>query len=391
MKKRIALVNQRYGLEVNGGSEYYTRLIAERLNSKYDVEVLTTRAIDYVTWKNHYPEGVQTVNGIKVRRFSVKHPRDEKTFEKIYCSLMLDRNKKSTVELEKRFIEEQGPLSEDLINFISSHKDDYDVFIFVTYLYYHSVFGMEKVSEKSIFIPTAHDEPYIYFNLFNKVFNSPKALVFLTDEEKAFIHKKFKNTNIPYEVMGVGVDVPTRINPNAFKEKYGIDDYIIYVGRIDESKGCLWLYKYFKEYKMRNNNNLKLALVGKTITKLDPDFNIINVGFVSEQEKFDYIAGAKALILPSQFESLSIAVLEALTLGVPVIVNGRCEVLKGHCIKSNAGLYYKNYFEFEGALDYMLDNQEAYRQMQSNAKEYIKENFEWDVIINKFEKLIESI
>ena len=67
--KKIALVNQRYGLEVNGGSEYYTRLIAERLAENYEVEILTTCALNYTTWENHYPEGVEKVNGIPVRRF----------------------------------------------------------------------------------------------------------------------------------------------------------------------------------------------------------------------------------------------------------------------------------------------------------------------------------
>ena len=67
--KRIALVNQRYGLEVNGGSEYYTRMIAERLANRYEVEVLTTKAVDYTTWKDWYARDVETIHGVTVRRF----------------------------------------------------------------------------------------------------------------------------------------------------------------------------------------------------------------------------------------------------------------------------------------------------------------------------------
>ena len=70
--RRIALINQRYGLEVNGGSEYYTRLIAEKLSKNFDVEVLTTTAIGYDTWENYYSEGTEKINGIKVRRFRVR-------------------------------------------------------------------------------------------------------------------------------------------------------------------------------------------------------------------------------------------------------------------------------------------------------------------------------
>lgn len=391
MKKRIALINQRYGLEVNGGAEYYTRLIAERLNKKYDVEVLTTRAVDYITWANYYKKGLQDVNGVKVRRFGVKHPRRKKKMDKLFYSLFIDAASSPNSKLEKAFIEEQGPLSKSLINYISLHRDDYDVFIFITYLYYPTVFGLPIVSDKAIFIPTAHDEPFINIDIFKQIFTMPKALIFLTDEEEKLVHDKFGIQDIPYDVMGVGVDIPPVVNPFAIKEKYGFDDYIIYVGRIDESKGCTWLYKYFKEYKERNTNDLKLIFVGKSITELKPDADILNLGFVSEQDKFNFISGAKALVLPSQFESLSIAVLESLSLGVPIIVNGRCEVLKGHCIKSDAGLYYNNFFEFEGALNYMLEHPDIYSQMKKNALDYISEHYTWDVIMNKFEKIIDKI
>lgn len=391
MKKKVALINQRYGLEVNGGAEYYTRLIAERLNKKYDVEVLTTRAVDYITWANYYKKGLQDVNGVKVRRFGVKHPRRKKKMDKLFFSLFIDSASTTNPKLEKAFIEEQGPLSKSLVDYMNLHKNYYDVFIFVTYLYYPTVFGLPIVSDKAIFIPTAHDEPFINLDIFKQIFTMPRAIVFLTDEEEKLVHNKFDIKDIPYDVMGVGVDIPPVVNPFAIKEKYGFDNYIIYVGRIDESKGCTWLYKYFKEYKERNNNDLKLVFVGKSVTELNPDDDILNLGFVSEQDKFNYISGAKALVLPSQFESLSIAVLESLSLSVPVIVNGRCEVLKGHCIKSNAGLYYDNFFEFEGTLNYMLEHPDIYSQMKKNALDYIAAHYTWDVIMNKFEKIIDMI
>lgn len=71
---RVALVVQRYGLEVNGGAELLCRMIAERLASRHSVEVLTTCAVDYVTWKNEYAPGLAEVNGIPVRRFRVDRP-----------------------------------------------------------------------------------------------------------------------------------------------------------------------------------------------------------------------------------------------------------------------------------------------------------------------------
>ncbi|MGN0481789.1 MAG: glycosyltransferase family 4 protein, partial [Lachnospiraceae bacterium] len=219
----------------------------------------------------------------------------------------------------------------------------------------------------------------------------PKAYIFLTPEEKKLVHGLFNNANIPYDVMGVGVDVPENTNADRFKKKTGLDNYIIYVGRIDEGKDCPRLFKYFLEYKERNDNDLKLVLMGKEVVSVPKHKDIISLGFVSDEDKFDGISGAKALILPSKYESLSISVLEAMTLSVPVIVNGICDVLKGHCIKSNAGLYYRNYFEFEGCVNYMLEHPKEYGIMKKNAVQYVKDNFQWDDIMAKFDRMIEFV
>ena len=105
------------------------------------------------------------------------------------------------------------------------------------------------------------------------------------------------------------------------------------------------------------------------------------------------MAGAKALLLPSKFESLSMVVLEAMAVRTNVIVNGECEVLKGHCLKSNGAFYYNDYFEFEGELNYLLNpaNAETVEQMKENAKHYVDENYQWNAITERLQKLIEEV
>jgi Glycosyltransferase len=388
---KIALVNQRYGMEVNGGSEFYTRLIAEKLNNYYSVEILTTRALDYITWENHYSEGLQNINGIPVRRFSVIKERNVEKFNIVNANLL--NSPFHTEDQENEWFEEQGPLSFDLIKYIEQNKDNYDIFIFVTYLYYHTVKSLPMVADKSILIPTAHDEPYIYFKYFKKMFKLPRAIIFLTEDEREFVHNKFRNSDIKYDVMGIGVKVPEVINGELFKNKYNItDDYIIYVGRIDQSKGCDWLFKYFAEYKQRYcENKLKLVLVGKNAMDIPRHKDIKSLGFISEEDKFNGIAGAKLLILPSEFESLSISVLEAMSLSIPVIVNGKCKVLKSHCINSKAGLYYNNYYEFEETIRYLFENKDIYNSMKKNAKKYVDKNYRWDIIMKKFQDIISYV
>lgn len=389
MKKKIAIINQRYGLEVNGGSELYSRQIAERLIAKYDVEVLTSCAVEYVKWSNYYKEGVDTINGVTVRRFKTVHERIPKIFSAL-DSYMLS-NPDADVETSDKWIENMGPYCPELVEYVDEHQDEYEAIIVVTYLYYTAVKSIVRIKDKAIFIPTAHQEPFIHFDMYKKVFGAADAFVFLTDEEKDLVHAIFHNEDVPYEVMGVGVDVPAQVDSERFKKKYNLDEYIIYVGRIDEGKDCPRLFKYFLEYKKRNKNNLKLVLMGKAVCDIPKSPDIISLGFVSDEDKFDGIKGAKALILPSKFESLSISVLEAMTLSIPVIVNGICDVLKGHCVKSNGGLYYKNYFEFEGCVNYMLEHPEEYKMLCANARKYVEDYFQWDDIMKKFDRIIERV
>lgn len=390
--KRIALVNQRYGAEVNGGSEYYTRLIAERLTDEFEVDVITTKALDYTTWENYYDADEEEINSVHVRRFPVEACRSEdfNSFNGAYLA-RLGAGKGNIFE-EKLWFEKQGPYSPKAIEYIRENKDRYDAFIFVTYLYYLTVMGLPEVAEKSVFIPTAHEEPFIHFKTFEKLFPLPKAFVFLTNEEKALVNRMFPDTkNIPHQVMGTGVEVPGTPDEKAFRKKFAIDsEYIIYVGRIDEGKNCPEMFRYFTEYKARHpESSLKLVLMGKPVCRIPKHGDIISLGFVSEEDKFSGISGAKTLVLPSKFESLSISVLEAMTLSVPVIVNGRCEVLKGHCTKSNGGLYYTNYFEFEGILDYIFSHDAEYETLRENARQYVEKNYRWDVIMERFRNLLD--
>ncbi|MCM1082011.1 MAG: glycosyltransferase [Clostridium sp.] len=386
--KKIALVNQRYGLEVNGGSEYYTRLIAEKLAKDYQVEVFTSKALSYEKWANYYVDDLETINGVMVRRFGVRHER-KRLLMKILTRLItkLHLNFEWLCDI---WVRQQGPYVPDLIQYIRNHKNEYDAFVFVTYLYYPTVAGLKEVKEKTILIPTAHNEPFIYFKSHGKLFNMPKAIIYLTEEEKALVERLYNNQSVPSVVAGVGVDVPEHVDNNRFREKYNIkNDYIIYVGRVDKSKGCHEMLRYFLEY-YKKNDNMHLVIMGQLFMDIPKHPAIHYLGFVSEEDKFDGISGAKLLWLPSQFESLSIAVLEAMSLAVPILVNGKCEVLKGHCEKSNGGLYYTDYEKCSDALDKLLEKN-CQKKMGSNAREYIERNYLWDNIIKKIEGLIEEI
>lgn len=388
--KKVAFVVQRYGLEVNGGAELQCRLLAEKLTPFYDVEVITTKAIDYVTWKDEYTQDEEMINGVLVRRFSVDAPRNIDKFNQL-CATILQCH--SPREDEEEWMRKQGPTSTALIEYLRKNKDDYQAFVFCTYLYATTYFGLKEVSEKAVLVPDAHDEVPIYLGIFDDMFKLPQAIFYNSKEEKKFVEHKFHIESIPNNdgLGGIGVEMPDDISAERFREKYGVDDFILYIGRVEEHKGCKELFDYFKEYKKRNGGNLKLLLMGKEVMSVPKDEDIISLGFVSEKDKYDGLAACRFLVLPSQFESLSIVVLEAMKSRKPVLIHENCEVVKGHCIRSNGGLYYQNYYEFEGCTNYLLENRDVCEEMGINGEKYVDENYRWEAIVERLSKLIMEI
>jgi glycosyltransferase involved in cell wall biosynthesis len=118
--------------------------------------------------------------------------------------------------------------------------------------------------------------------------------------------------------------------------------------------------------------------------------DVIWLGFVSEEDKFAAISNAKCLIMPSPFESLSIVIMESWLCNRPVLVNGRCAVLRGQCRRSNGGLWYENYEEFEACLNFILTKETVAKRMAVSGKRYTEENYNWDRIKSKYIKLVQD-
>ncbi len=389
MKHKICFIVQRYGKEVNGGAELQCREMAQRMCARYqEVHVLTTKAIDYMTWKDAYQTDEEVLNGVRVHRFSVAHPRNQDEFNAINAKFLSAGISEAE---EYDWMEKQGPAVPDLIARLKKEKDFFDAFIFFTYLYYPTAMGIREVREKAILVPEAHEEPFLKMKLFEHVFRAPRFFFFNTPEEQQLVCRRFPGLPVSCEIGGFGIEPPDATDADGFKKKYGLDEFLLYVGRVDEGKNCHILFQYFKEYKKRNKNKLKLVLVGKPVIPVPKDPDIVSLGFVEEQEKYNGIAAAQMLVLPSAFESLSIVVLEAMSLSVPVVVNGACSVLKGHCEKSNGALYYEDYFEFEGAVNYIRSHPETVSEMCANAKKYVEANYSWERIENKLSSLIERL
>jgi glycosyltransferase involved in cell wall biosynthesis len=286
----------------------------------------------------------------------------------------------------------QGPYAPGMFDFLKAHASDYDVVLFYTYLYPTTFLGMQYVPQKAILVSTAHDEPPLYFDIFRMMFHLPKAFLFLTEEEKALVHRTFNNQYIPHETLGTGVDITAAPNPEAFRQKYGIaGDFLMYSGRVDEGKGCRQMIEFFTRYNAGHDRTLSLILTGKAAMKIPDRPDIRMLGFVSEEDKFNAMSAAAVFLMPSQMESLSIVILEAWSVETPVLVNGNCAVLRGQCTRSNGGLYYTDYDEFEACLDLLLTQDELAIALGTNGKQYIQQHYQWDIIDRKLMKVVEMV
>src|SRR5215212_10226183 len=68
---RVAIVVQRCHPDVVGGSETLAWHYAQLLRDAYQVDVLTTTALDTSVWANTLPSGTETSEGVRIVRFPV--------------------------------------------------------------------------------------------------------------------------------------------------------------------------------------------------------------------------------------------------------------------------------------------------------------------------------
>jgi glycosyltransferase involved in cell wall biosynthesis len=386
---KVAVVVQRYGQAINGGAELHARYIAEHLARHGDVEVLTTCATDYVTWRNDLQPGVEQVNGISVRRFPVALERDPELFGR-RSDRVFEQQHSLGDELD--WLEAEGPNSPALVEYVAHHAAEYDYCLFFSYRYYHAYYGARAAGSRAILVPTAERDATIGLSIFRPLFRGVRALMYNSPEERAMIHAVAGNEDVPGVVVGIGSDVPQNPQAARFRQKFGITGaFAIYVGRIDKNKGCDELFEFFQGYLADATNRLSLVLIGQSLLPIPQHPRIRHLGFLEDGDKFDAMAAAHVLVMPSYFESLSMVALEAWALGRPVLANGKCDVLKGQCIRSNAGLYYERFSEFVETLRAIEQNQWLSGALGRNGRQFYRAHYDWPVIERKYLDMFERL
>jgi glycosyltransferase involved in cell wall biosynthesis len=385
----LAFVIQRYGAEVTGGSETLARALGDRLGAERPITVFTTCARDYVTWRNELPAGTETDGPVTVRRFAVEEERDLDAFNRFSETLY---GRAHTDEDERAWLRRQGPYVPELVRALGAERGRFEAVVFFTYLYYPTCEGLRAAPERSLLVPTCHDEPPLRFHLYDEVFARPRGFAFLTAPEEALVRGRFAVGARPARVAGMGVEEGRAPDVDAFRARHGVDGrYVAYAGRIDAGKGCQDMVAWFQDYRRQRHRAVELLLMGRLALPEPLGEGVRYLGYLPDEEKRAALAGADVVLCPSPYESLSIVLLEGFALGRPALVNARSPVLLDHSRRANAGLFYEDADEFGEALDVLLRDAPLRRALGENGRAYVKAEYAWDAVLARYRALLEAV
>jgi glycosyltransferase involved in cell wall biosynthesis len=389
---KLLFVVQRYGPEVTGGSEAHCRAIAQRLAARHEVSVATSCALDYVSWANAYPPGTSRDGAILVRRFPTARERPLGEFRTLSERLFDGR---ATEEEQRRWFRLNGPDVPGLLDYLSGHGQEHDRVIFFTFRYAPSWFGLPLVAERAILMPTAEDDDLIRScTILGPYFASPRAYFFNTPEEKALIGSIVGRPLPPSVTIGCGIDPAGAPPSRALLGAHGVaDDYLLYVGRVDRNKGCDALVRHYAAYTASaapGEALLPLVLAGPVVLSLPKCRALRVLGRVEDDLREALLAHARALVMPSPFESLSLVVLEAWNRGTPVLVNARCDVLRGQVRRANGGLYYRRSDDFAGAVRWLARHPDAARTFGQQGLAYVEREYRWPLVLERIESILRA-
>lgn len=391
---KLGFVTPWFGFNIPGGAEAELRGLVTHLNkTDVEVEVLTTCVKDFNSnWnENFHPEGLVVENDLVIRRFKVDK-RDKQKFDLVNLKLM--KNIPLTAAEEEVYVDEMIN-SQALYDYLKDNQNSYDLFVFIPYMFGTTYNGIKINPKKSVLIPCFHDESYFYLDAFKELYSKLGGMIFHARPEQQLVLDNYPlESNLQHAVLGEGVDTGFSHDEKRFKEKYNIKDpFILYAGRKEMGKRVHVLLRYFSEYHKRNKSNLKLVLIGGGNIKIPNDVkkHVHDLGFVDIQDKYDAYGAALCLCQPSNSESFSLVIMESWLASRPVIVSGGCPVTKNFAIESRGGLYFDGYFDFEGAVDYLLNNSEIADSMGNAGNQFVNDNFEWNVIVDKYTRFFQEI
>ncbi len=381
-RRRVLCVVQRYG---RGGAELVCQAVAERLAMRHDVTVHTTCALSDRTWANELPAGAEVVNGVRVVRFSTTRNRDP---DATLMEIPHDPPAQRVADLA--WLAAQGPHAPTLLEALRREATSFDATLFFTYLYEPTVLGILAAPERSILVPTAHDEDALRVPAIAEAFRAARYLVFLTPAERDLVTRTLQEISAPHTIASIGMNGTAAGDGRRFRERHalGSETVFLYVGRVDAGKGCADLVHHWRANALPAS---RLVLVGEDRLGLSGGDGILSLGYLMDEERADAYAGADVFVQPSALESLSLVLLEAWQYGLPAMVNQRSPVLLDHVRRAQGGLYYGDADDFGAIARYLIARPDERRRLGVNGATYVAREYTWEKFDPIWDAAIEAV
>ena len=385
---RILMVPPRYGSQLVGGAENLVGALAQKAaHAGMEVEVATTCAADNETWANLLPPGESAEDGIRVHRFPVA-PRDERR----HAQLAGELTRRGTLSvLNEIDFMATSVWSEGLQRFIDREGQDFDAVVLAPYLVGTTFWGAQAWPNRTAIIPCLHDEPTAHLPSVQAVLRSAATLLFNTAGEERLAGRLLGP--VRGTVVGMGFDPPLVPADTTFAKRHGLERYVLYAGRLEHGKRVHIAAQYVADFAKRHDPSLRLVVIGNGSWQPPADLAdfVCLTGFVDHEEKRAAMAGAIALVNPSERESFSIVLLESWLEGTPVIVAAGSEVMADHCDESGGGLTFSDGASFATALAVYMNDEEARRNAGERGRAYVMDRYEWDGVLTRFRTALASL
>lgn len=387
---RLAFVVPWFGQDIPGGAEAQARRTLLKLAERgAQVEVLTTQVKDYFSdWTVNARPAEERVQGVTVRRFPVQ-PRDADAFNAVNAKVV---RRETLSDADLRTFQEQMLRCPGLPEYIAAHQDDYDLFVFVGYMWSTTVLGSRACPGKAVHIPCFHDEGYMDLAWYHDMIRQARGVLFNAPAEHALAQAKIGLAPGQAVDAGEGVDTDWVGDGEAFRRRHDLGEYLLFLGRKDQDKNFPLLVEYFRRYRDERAPDLTLVVMGPGGRQADPrdGASILDLGFAPLWEKRDALSGSLALVNPSLLESFSIVLMETWIARRPALVHADCDVTRDHCLTSGGGLYFRSYAEFAACVDRLRQDPELADRLGRAGRRYVLQNFTWSRVLDRYLEAFEG-
>lgn len=384
---RIGLVVPRFHVDLLGGAELHARWLAEHLAAAgHEVTVLTTCALDATRWRNELPAGPETTDaGYAVQRF----PADRRDLhEWTELDMAIRAGRELSLEDEERWLR-SGGASSAMERDLEKRGDRFDVVLGIPYMAATTYFAAQACPERFCVIPCLHDEPFARLGYVGRLLTRSVGALFNCWPERDLARRLHPRLG-PSAMVGLGFEPPQAAEPDAVREKYGIQGpFVLFIGRLELDKNVPQLLEYFVRYKERNPGPIQLVLVGHgDVTP--PTRDDVHQITIDWRDRDSLLAAATLLIQPSRKESLSIVTMQAWLSGLPVLAHAGSDVVRDHCLRSAGGLWFENYVEFEEMLRRLLEDGALAGTLGRGGRAYVAREYSWPAVLGRFHDALQS-